>query len=160
MSQTTHTEPPTAEESRAAGDALLPRPGSLAVPAGLLALVLAAASVWRYVTWHASVYDFGIYLQALWLIAHGHLLARDSLLPGNMPILGDTFSVVWYALAPVAGWGPGGAYVLLVLQAACLAAYAGLMGAYAGRVTGSPGWASWGLCPRRLLRHSVGSGAV
>ena len=100
-----------------------------------------ALGAWRYAHWHASVNDLGIYLHALWLISHGHLLARNSLLPGNLPTLGDTFSLVWYPLAPLVRH-LGGVWFLLALQAACLAAFAGLIAVLAARRTGSErlGW--------------------
>lgn len=108
--------------------------------AGATALFLALAA-WRYAHWHASVNDLGIFLHALWLIGHGQLLARNSLLPGNLPTLGDTFSLVWYPLAPLARV-LGGVWFLFTLQAASLSAFACLMAAYAARRTASArlGW--------------------
>lgn len=71
----------------------------------------------RYATWRGNVWDMGFFIHALWLISHGHWLARSPFEEG-MPALGDAASFVLY---PLAFWYRStGAYGILWLQSVCL----------------------------------------
>ncbi len=80
-------------------------------------MLFAVLAIVRFTTWRALTFDLGWYSQALWIIGHGHLTARASLI-GVVP-LAQAESYVLYPLALL--YRVAGVPGILTLQAACLA---------------------------------------
>ncbi len=102
-------------------------------------VVLAVLSLLRHWTFHANVFDLGIFEQVLWNLAHGG--GFDSSVKG-MSYLGDHFSPALALLAPLQ-WLPRPVETLLVAQAAAEVATAFAVGALARRQLGDERLGSW-----------------
>lgn len=114
-------------------------PWALAVAGLLYVLFVSWLAIRRHERFHTAAFDLGIYVQALWQIAHGHDPYNTV---RGIHILGDHFTPVLYPLALVyrLGWGTPG---LLVAQAVALALGAWPLYRMGLRQLGSPWLALW-----------------
>lgn len=115
-------------------------PWLLGTTAGLFYLAIEAA---HYLGGQAHAFDFGYYLQAVALIAHGHLNPFPGIYPTHS-FLSDNLALYAYPLALLYRLLPT-PWLLLWAQAAWLGATFGLVAAYV-----------WRLPIARILRYHVG----
>lgn len=132
-------------------DALCPKavPASARLALRLPALVMVALvgigtvsctalKILQWNRWEFGVWDGGIYLQALWLIARGHYLAIDTFFPTPKPIVADAGQWILYLLAPVLSLA--GTWGLFFVQALALC---------------SPAWVFFDIARQRLGHNGM-----
>lgn len=115
----------------------------------------AAVAIWRlkiyqWEQWDLGAWDTGIYLQALWLIAHGHFLAFDTFV--QKPILADAAQYILYPLALPFRWG--GPSFAFGVEALALGSALWPLGRLATEALGAPGL-GWLLALAGLFQPAV-----